>query len=50
MGQYGYVSFLLRRQIRTRPMHHFRRHANAPTQHGVRVNRLADVYGHLHPF
>ena len=33
-----------RRQIRTRPMRHLRRHPNAFAQLGVRVDRLADVH------
>jgi len=36
---------LARRQVRTRAMRHFRRHANTLAQRGVRVNRLADVQG-----
>ena len=39
-----------RRQIRTTPMRHFRRHADAFTQRRMRVNRLADVAGiRAHP-
>ena len=34
-----------RRQIRTAPMHHFRRHANAFAQSGMWVNGFADVHG-----
>ena len=33
-----------RRQIRTTPMRHLSGHANALTQRGVRVNRLADIH------
>ena len=33
-----------RRQIRTTPMRHFRRHANAFAQRGMRMNRLADIH------
>ena len=34
-----------RRQVRTTPMRHLGRHANAFTQRRMRVNRLADVDG-----
>ena len=32
-----------RRQIRTTPMRHFRRHTNALAQRRMRMNRLADI-------
>ena len=45
-ASYYFCSILLfarRRQIGAAPMRHFRRHADALAQRGMRVNRLADI-------